>query len=222
MEGSRKFVVGDTEQHTSMVFSWTGVPVVTDNSKFKIGKPFTLINHEAMLIDNMNTDLERKIKDTLFDVIKNGERHRVCTTTREFLMEMGKFIHQNGGVLVHHSIDRDLMFLYMTDKQFGQKFFTHNPLVYKDMCTKSKCWTGMTWICSQRLLDQRCYYYCSAFRKSGCTTSRLSAHLAFVFGPDYVQKHLSPDDAKDLTKLLEYAFDTDEFFIGDSDFMIAH
>lgn len=221
MEGPRRFVVGDTEQHNSMVFSWTGIPVKTGKA-LVIGNPFTLINHEAMTIDNMNADLERKMKDTLFDVVKNGERHRVCSTTREFLMEMGKFINNNGGVLVHHSIDRDILFLYMTDKQFDQKFFTCNPLVYKDRCTKSKCWTNMQWVCSQRLLDQRCYYYSTAFRKNGYTNSRLTSHLEFVFGKDHVQKHLSTYDAKDLAKLLEYAYETDEFFIGDTDFMIAH
>lgn len=222
LEMERRFVVGDTEQWSDMVFSWTGVPMtIDDNELLKIGNPYTLINKEAVMIDNMNSNLEQKIKTTLFDSVKNGEKYKVCSTTREFLMEMGQYIHRYGGILVHHSLDRDINFLYKTDKQFGQTFFKHNPLTHKDICTTSKCWTNMIWICSQRLLDNRCRNYSALYRKNAHHDSKLLTHLRFTFGNDYEQKHLSADDAKDLAKLLAVVFVQDKFFIGRSDFIIA-
>jgi hypothetical protein len=125
-----------------------------------------------------------------------------------------QFVNQNtDGILMSHSMDRDLEFLFESAEVLGEKKLFKKDFLYRpEVGCYLSGWDKLTLVCTQRLLTT----LCPKFDKVVAATqpdTRLESYARHIYGPDYEQTHTSVADAIDLMFVVCQAFRMDKFKI---------
>lgn len=184
--------------------------VCTDGPRIDIRIKNSLKNPAIELSEN----IQNKLKLTHDNALMYNFEEIEVSTLREALRLMLLFVNTfTDGILVAHSLDRDLEFLYDTADVLGEKKIFKKDFLYRpEVGCYLPGWDKLTLVCSQRLLTT----LCPKFDKEVSMTqpdTRLESYSRHVFGSEYVQTHTSVGDAHDLYKVLCRAYEMDKFQI---------
>lgn len=153
----------------------------------------------------------KKISHTISYIHERAEPDAIFTDTYQMLHKMTDFIDRHGRVWVGHAIDRDMGFLYDTDKFFNCGFFTIHPCGNDEVCTNGYKWGRIAKVCTQCIIPKRA----PNFSKMYTGPLTLENLITFCI-PDEKHKHISPSDVDHLIRVIEYIRNKDAqtFYIG--------
>ena len=160
----------------------------------------------------LSENIQQKLKDTSTIAERLGFIETEVPTLRQALRLMLDFVHANSdGILMAHSLDRDLEFLYDTAQVLGEKkIFKKDFLFRPEVGCYLSGWDKLTRVCTQRLLTTLCPKFDKLVAASQPDT-RLSSYANYVYLGGYNQTHTSTGDAYDLYRVLCKAYETDKF-----------
>lgn len=153
----------------------------------------------------------KKIAQTISYIHEHGEPDVIFVNTRMMLEKMTDFMDRHGRVWVGHALDRDLGFLYETDKFFKSDFFSVHPCGNDQICTSGYKWGRIAKVCTQCIIPKRA----PNFYKMYNGPLSLESLLKFC-APDETHKHISPSDVDHLIRVIEFIRNKDAhtFYIG--------
>lgn len=162
----------------------------------------------------LSENIQNKLRDTSIIAKRLGFVEVEVPTLRQALRIMLDFIHKNSdGIMMGHSLDRDLEFLFDTAHVLGEKkIFKKDFLFRPEVGCYIGGWDRLTLVCTQRLLTTLCPKFDKAVAQT-YTNTRLNSYAGFVFPPGYEQTHTSTGDAYDLYMVLREAYKVDKFKI---------
>lgn len=172
----------------------------------------TLFNTDTIsYVSEYDQSMVRKITRTIKYLHDNNEPNAIFVTTLEMLHKIQDFIYRHGRVWVGHSLDRDLGFLYDTDKYFETKFFSVHPSGNDEICTQGYKWGRIAKVCTQCIIPKRAPNFYKMF-KDNMTLEKL---IQFCL-PNEAHDHTSPSDVDHLIRVVEYIRNKDAqtFYIG--------
>ncbi len=178
----------------------------------------TLINKDT--IENVydyDINMCKKITRTIAYLSNHCEPNAIFVNTNEMLEKMEDFIYRHGRIWVGHSIDRDLGFLYDTDKMFGS-FFKVHPCGNDEICSDGYKWGRITKVCTQCIIPKRApNFYKSYIEKVGQgNVSMTMENLLKYCAPDQEVDHTSPSDVDHLILISDFIRNKDAqtFYFG--------
>lgn len=189
---------------------WSKTTIFSHGPRLDITIGNSLKNPAIELSENIQNKLRRtaeKAEELSFLTIR-------VDTLRDALRFMIKFIHEHSdGILMSHSLDCDLEFLFQTAEVLGEKRIFMKDFLFRP---ETRCyltgWDKLTLVCTQRLLTTLCPKFDKEVSKAQPST-RLESYAKFVYGDKYVQSHTSVEDAFDLYQVMRKAFEYDHFKI---------
>ncbi len=178
----------------------------------------TFVNKDAhAFVEEMykNTEYYEHTKTKIYDTFCNS----ILVNTDDMIRKFVKFINDNGGVWIGHSIDLDMKAIYDTDQMYGRnKFFKYDPRGMDEVCTvkPGSVWGRIAKVCTQDIIPVRARQFWETHKATyPANTARLSNICKTIKGPDYRQKHNSIDDVEDLIDVIEFlALNYKTFYIG--------
>lgn len=117
-------------------------------------KAKVLDSREYMISDFFKNDIlvkKENVLEKLAKVIKKDSSVDIQFRPFSYVMsEITKFGARYGGVILAHSMDRDLEFMVNSDNVFGTMLFTNGD---PGVSEKLPHWAGIKWMCTQYLIS---------------------------------------------------------------------
>lgn len=178
----------------------------------------TLLNKD--IIENIydyDVSMCKKIVRTIAYLSNHCEPDPIFVNTNEMLTKIEDFIYRHGRVWVGHSVDRDLGFLYDTDRLYGN-FFKVHPCGNDEICTDGYKWGRIAKICTQCIIPKRApNFYKSYIERfgQGNVSMTMESLLSYCV-PDQTVDHTSPSDVDQLILITEFIRNKDAqtFYFG--------
>ncbi len=215
MKPQTKFVILDLESNDKgIVFQFTWA--VCDLKTAKMSEITTVIVKNK---DLTNTSHIKNSKCILRTIESGGETY--VMEFGEAVLKLLRFVRFKRLPIVSQSIDRDISFLYESDKHYGSSIFKADPLMRPHDCCNTDMWYNIVFVCSQQMITRSCpkTFALANHGVEGKGCAKLD-HLAGVL-LNRTQEHNSLQDIKDLFEVLCICSTLDGLTIPKNTFMVS-
>jgi hypothetical protein len=189
-------------------------PVYINKSEIYRGPGINIVighalKHPAV---EMSERAQNKLKQSHETATANGFSIVKVPTLKKALHVMIEFIFTHtGGIVMGHSLDRDLQFLSETADILGERNVFSKDFIFRP---ENGCyipgWNNLTLVCTQRFLTTLCPKFDKLVRNVLGDT-RLETYVRYINGKDHVQSHTSVGDVLDLFTVMAKAYEVDHF-----------
>lgn len=189
--------------------------------------PIYFNQSESWLSDGINIVIGHSLKNPAVELSERAQNklkqsHEIATanefstvkvpTLKKALQVMIEFIFEHtDGIVMGHSLDRDLQFLAETADILGEtKVFSKDFIFRPENGCYVPGWNNLTLVCTQRFLTTLCPKFDKQVRNV-LPDTRLETYVRYIKGKDYVQSHTSVGDVLDLFTVMAKAYEVDRF-----------